>query len=549
MSGKPLYPALDALSANNYPPLSFYAAGWLGCWLGDYLFAGRLLAFIGIFTSAVVVAAVVKQLTGRIRAALMSGLLLLGYNAALYPAYVGLDEPQWLGHGIMLLGLLAFLASEQRGSLFLLSAGLMIVAGFVKQILLPIPLAATLWLLLYRREVLLLWLATSVALLVSAFALCFTVYGSGFFEGVFRDARDWSLVTAYFQGGLQFQRALPLLLLGTLVLPAAWRRVEGRLVVFYAAISAALAIYFLGGSGVDMNAIFDLEIALCLVLGLAIGQLEENGRSAPVEVSSGMAPGPIGAAWWGLLLVLVLGLHLPRRLLDVRQLWDYGRPREAETAEVIDLLAKQPGPVACERLSLCYWAGKGFEIDFFQLGQKLNQGFMDPRVVTERLRSHYYAAIQTEANDGRSWRLPPGINQEIADNYEVERTTPDEGALLLPRIPVQRYAAFDIRPGGACNFDHVRLSADEVILSGWGILSGEGAPADAVLLQLDVAGSSRRIVADRTERPDVAVSYKNDALKMSGFTTVVKRQAGMNVKLLQAFQAHLYVCPIDFDVP
>src|SRR5262245_63907509 len=103
MSGKPLYPAFDALSANNYPPLSFYAVSWVGRWLGDYLLAGRLLAFVGLFTSAVAVAAVVKWITGRTRPALMSGLLVLGYSAALYPGYVGLDEPQWLGIGIRLL--------------------------------------------------------------------------------------------------------------------------------------------------------------------------------------------------------------------------------------------------------------------------------------------------------------------------------------------------------------------------------------------------------------------------------------------------------------
>src|SRR6516225_1804307 len=96
MSGKPLYPAFDALSANNYPPLSFYTAGWLGRWLGDYLFAGRLLAFIGLFTSAIAATAIVKRLTGRTRAALMSGLLLLGYNAAKNARYVGMDDPQWL---------------------------------------------------------------------------------------------------------------------------------------------------------------------------------------------------------------------------------------------------------------------------------------------------------------------------------------------------------------------------------------------------------------------------------------------------------------------
>jgi hypothetical protein len=426
MSGKPLYPAFEALSANNYPPLSFYAAGWLGRWLGDYLFAGRLLAFIGLFVSAIAVAAVVKRLTSHTGAALMSGLLLIGYNAALHPERVGLNDPQWLGHGVMLLGLLTFLASEQRGWLFLLSVGLMLTAGFVKHLLLPIPLAATLWLLVYRREVLALWLATCMVLLASALAVCVAVYGAAFIEGIyFRDPRDWNLFDAYMKTRYAFNRALPLLLLGTLVLPCVWERAEGRLVVCYAAISAALAIYLFGVAGADVNMIFDLEIALCLIIGVAIGQFDENNRSAPLGTNN--------AAWWGLLLVLILALHLPRGLLEVRQLWERGRAREAEAAEIIDILAKQPGPVACENLSLCYWAGKGFEIDFFLLGQKLNQGLIDPRLVTERLRSRYYAAIQTEAKDGTNFRLPPSINREIADNYKVMRTAPNEGAVLIPQ--------------------------------------------------------------------------------------------------------------------
>jgi hypothetical protein len=419
-SGQPLYPPFDALSANNYPPLSFYAVGWLGRWVGDHLFAGRLLAFMGLFTSAIAISAVVKRLTGSTRAALMSGLLLLGYNAALYSEYVGTDDPQGLGHGIMLLGLLAFFASEQRGWLFFLSAGLMLAAGFVKQILVPVPLAATLWLLLYRREMVALWLATCVLLLVSALVLFLTIHGPYFLEGVFRDARDWSLRTNILKIYYQFKTALPLLLLGTLALPSVWRCAEGRLVIFYAAFSAALAIFILGGAGVDMNAIFDLEIALCLIIGLAIGQLDEKGRSVPAEVCS-----------WVLLPMLILGLELPRRWLELRQLWEYGRAREAQAAEVIDFLAKQPGPVACERLDLCYWAGKGYEIDWFWLGQKLNQRVIDPRAVTDRLRNRYYAAIQTYGNNGTSYRLPPSINQEIADNYEVVRM--GQGAVLIPR--------------------------------------------------------------------------------------------------------------------
>lgn len=434
MSGAPLYPPFDALSANNYPPLSFYAAGWLGRWLGDYLFAGRVLAFIGLFTSAVAIAASVMRLTGRAYAAVLSGILLLGASAALYPDYIGIDDPQWLGHAIMLLGLLAFLASEQRGWLFIFSAGLILTAGFVKHLLLPIPLAATLWLLLYRRETLALWLTTCALLLASALALCFAAYGPNFFQGVFHDPRSWSLSLAYSNSRHWFKQALPLILLGALALPSVWRREQGRLFVYYGAISATLAIFALGGAGVDMNAMFDLEIALCVIIGLAIGASDEDDRSFPIEASSAQASGS-SATWGGLLLLLgfVLGLLLPSRLSEVHQLWRGSeRPREAETAAVVDFMTKLPGPVACENLSLCYWAGKGFEIDFFETGQKLERGFIEPHVVIDRLRSHYYAAIQTFAKDGASLRLPEVINSEIARDYEVMRTGA-EGAVLVPR--------------------------------------------------------------------------------------------------------------------
>ena len=98
--------------------------------------------------------------------------------------------------------------------------------------------------------------------------------------------------------------------------------------------SAALAIYIIGGAGVVMNAIFDLEIALCLIIGIGIGELDENDdRSAPVEVRPRMAQNP-STARWGLLLVLVLGVYLPQRLLEVRELWKYGRAGESDPPSV-----------------------------------------------------------------------------------------------------------------------------------------------------------------------------------------------------------------------
>jgi hypothetical protein len=116
---------------------------------------------------------------------------------------------------------------------------------------------------------------------------------------------------------------------------------------------------------------------------------------------------------------------------------------------------------------------------------------------------------------------------------------------------VEKYVTFGVQSGGECNLDEVSVDGDDVTLSGWAILSADAdsAPPEPVLLQLDVGGSSRRVMAERIERPDVAVSYKNNALKLSGFTTVVKQQAGMFVRILQPFDGHLYECPDRFPAP
>jgi hypothetical protein len=43
-AGRTLYPAAEDLIGNNYPPLSFYAIGYLGALLGDNLFVGRAVS-------------------------------------------------------------------------------------------------------------------------------------------------------------------------------------------------------------------------------------------------------------------------------------------------------------------------------------------------------------------------------------------------------------------------------------------------------------------------------------------------------------------------
>ena len=47
-----LYPALNQLITNNYPPLSFYVVGFFGKLIGDNVLAGRLLSLLALVVIA-----------------------------------------------------------------------------------------------------------------------------------------------------------------------------------------------------------------------------------------------------------------------------------------------------------------------------------------------------------------------------------------------------------------------------------------------------------------------------------------------------------------
>ena len=64
MRGTGLYPPPDGLTANNYPPLSYYLIGWLGRAFGDPLYVGRALSLLATLGIGAVAAAVVRQFGG-----------------------------------------------------------------------------------------------------------------------------------------------------------------------------------------------------------------------------------------------------------------------------------------------------------------------------------------------------------------------------------------------------------------------------------------------------------------------------------------------------
>src|ERR1700730_16456642 len=64
MQGRPLYYPPQALLTNNYPPLSFLVVGPLAGFLGDALFAGRIVAWLAFALLGLTIAALLRRIDG-----------------------------------------------------------------------------------------------------------------------------------------------------------------------------------------------------------------------------------------------------------------------------------------------------------------------------------------------------------------------------------------------------------------------------------------------------------------------------------------------------
>jgi hypothetical protein len=105
--------------------------------------------------------------------------------------------------------------------------------------------------------------------------------------------------------------------------------------------------------------------------------------------------------------------------------------REAEAVRVIEAIRTLGGgATACEELSLCYWAGSAFKVDFFNYGQKLATSALPAGNCAETFSAESIALIQLNSprpGDRRlSWRLPQECNDAIARIYSPVHTSPHE---------------------------------------------------------------------------------------------------------------------------
>jgi hypothetical protein len=424
---QPLYPPLGDLTADNYPPLSFYLIGWAGKIFGDHIVIGRTIALVSLLVVACNLGLIVRTLGGTWRAAAFGALLFLGHIVVHAPVYVGMNDPQLLAHALMTTALVVFLRGGRSSLYVVATAALALLSGFVKHSLIPLPLAITAWLWWHDRRAFWVWLTASAVLLLGCVALLYMTYGPVFFLDVFSTPRTYSLGRLARRSSDMLWPVLPALGASLLLLAAEPRGAGVQLLALYALFAGLWGVFILGGAGTDVNALFDLVICTTIAATLALERLPTALPGMALLRTAGMVA-----------LMLPVLVSAPLQLSQkLSMLQNLDRVR-GEIADDIRFIAAQDGPVVCETLALCYWAGKDFQVDLFNTGQKFEKGAIDENAFMQALREHRFAAFQVCGHGVvlvSHHRLPSAIDRVLRESYRVGRSSPAIGLILVPRLP------------------------------------------------------------------------------------------------------------------
>ncbi len=403
MRGETLYPPHTAYLVNNYPPLSFYIVGWVGRLLGDFIVAGRVVSLVAVSFIAIAMTAIAHRM-GAPRAAAVFPALILISGLAFFSDYIGMDDPQLLAQAFGLAGAWLLWRAPHTARFLALAAGLFVISFFVKHNVVALPVACGLWLFLRDRKSAWRFAAFGIGFGVAGLVLFRLTYGISLFS-VVATARLYSF-EQLFAALAQWLRwfTIPLIGFGVL-LYGHWHRSEAQFCAIYTVIAMALGIAFLGGAGVDVNAMFEADIALALSAGLLIAKLPgyRGVLAAAVYAVPLLFFGATDTEWQG-----VYWRRQPFR-------------EEAVVAgKDIAFMKDRRGPALCEMLSFCYWAAKPPTVDFFNVGQQFETGARSDADLTAEIDAKRFAVIQFDPDSDAS--LGDNAHNAMARAYRIHHS-------------------------------------------------------------------------------------------------------------------------------
>lgn len=414
IAGRPLYPPPSRLFPNNYPPLSFLAVAAVTPTIGDPLVAGRVVALLAFASWVAALAVAARRLGCTPVEAAAGAAIFAGWMLVTRDDYVGVDDPQILGHAVQAWALVLLLGRWNATAGLLLATGL-----FIKHTLIAMPAAVVATVLASDRRAAWRTLAGLAAGLIAWAAAGFALFGVDVVS--IASTRGWipgkwlSMTLTWLPAWIPF---------AALALVLARRSARERgvdLVLAYAASGVASGVLLLGGDGVYWNALFDAQWALALAAAVAWNRLGRNDqlrRAAAVGVCA-------------LPLAVALSMHADRHWLSPR-FWLDPHWFEASTAAAdIDFLRSRPGAVLCENLALCFWGGKTAEVDFFDLQQRVrvDPGRAEPLV--RRIEAQEFSALLLDGPVPRR-DLGPRTADAIRRLYRIDHFS-QWGTFLVPR--------------------------------------------------------------------------------------------------------------------
>lgn len=371
----------------NYPFLSFYLIGWLTPLFGDPLIIGRAVNVLSLGAVVGCSALIVRRLGGGALGMLLAAAGVLAFQEIQASHWIAADEPQMLAEGLMLGGLLVYLSGPIGWGRLATCALLFAAGGFVKHIIVAVPVAVTVDLALRDRR----WFAAWCLCLVVAFGLLLgfnDAFAGGGVVGDVLAPRLYHWKSVVYQAK-KFLIHLKTPLIGSLVLlalplPPRW----AVLLRAYGAAALLAGLFFSGGDGVSTNAYLELCVAMGIIGGVAAGQCRSARERRPVVR---------GLALLAMIAVAMpLITRVPREIVALRDAataWRAYRQQEVAFGAAVTRLRALPGLALCESLLLCFEAGKALTVDTFSARNEILTGQAGEDALIADIADHRFAVI------------------------------------------------------------------------------------------------------------------------------------------------------------
>jgi hypothetical protein len=272
----------------------------------------------------------------------------------------------------------------------IVGAALMFLGCVIKHNLIVLPLTVWIFLFIKDRKAFVTMTGVFAVLGCALLAFAAAVYGRPFFEQMLLYQRVMRI-----NRGLAFISHFSFVLAPALVFAAlnlalthgVWK---SRFPSVYVLIGCVLGSAALQGEGVNYNVLFDVVIAMALTVGSLFDTLP--GLFERGDVSPGYSLTLSGLLLFTPIISMLDGVYESQKQLRARPI------ELAQARSVVAALADAKGPVACEMLAWCFWAGKPMAYDAVNMAERAKRGGGEQARFADQLANGYFAAVETQSN-------------------------------------------------------------------------------------------------------------------------------------------------------